>query len=695
MSASAPPGAAPATLRRTLGVLALLLLAALAVLRSWAGTHRDSFTIDEPWHIVAGVVYDRTGDLRLNPEHPPLVKRVVGAMAPADFTVPAVPVLREKEQERDFVEETMFSRNDPDAAQQATRIAMWSFHALLLVLIGALLWRAFGLAWALGALAFLAIEPTVGAHLPVVMTDLPLALTLLLAALCAGALAGTWQWRWMLATGLALGLALGSKHSAVAGVAGIGLALLLAALLDRRAPHAPGHRAIALRVAQVLLAAAVAWATLWALYGVRLHAALDGTDPFNRTLAEKIADVHAAPLRDAIAFADAWHLLPRAWLWGLADTVRVGIEGRGGSFNLLLGHKFLGDLPWFAWPAVIASKVPIALMLLAVLGMVALVRLKPVGVARWTLLLVAALALAHLAALLGSRGIWGGVRHALPLLVLLCVPAGACVALAWQVRSRAVGAVVAALFLAAIGMTVREPRLWEYHNELAGGTERASLHFANEGIDLGQRVHELRDAYERVIEPSGEPLIHTYTASERQMQRAGIAYRKRVDSMDDDNVEGIYAGYFLYNVGDGVPYPEFDWDPAEIFRDLVLVEQFGYVQLWHGTQRLPQARAVAMFNHTMRYIYRENGDDWAKVALRMEEVVAVFPQQLGAAVELANAYTRLGNGPGALTALRRVLDQDKIPVDTLVREQLEAQVQRLQAGGDVTALPLLRNPWLE
>src|SRR5688500_17196280 len=174
------------------GFVLLLALVLLAVLRSHAGTRLDSFTIDEPWHVVAGTTYARTGDYTLNPEHPPLVKLWVGATAPADFPLRPKAALSEKSQEREWVERTMFFDNVAAAAQRLARISMWSLHGGLLLALGLLLWRAFGLAWSLGSVAFLAIEPSIGAHLPVVMTALPLALTLMIAALCAGLLASGW-----------------------------------------------------------------------------------------------------------------------------------------------------------------------------------------------------------------------------------------------------------------------------------------------------------------------------------------------------------------------------------------------------------------------------------------------------------------------------------------------------------------------
>ena len=99
---------------RPWGLALLLALVALAVLRSHVGTQRDGFTIDEPWHVVAGVSYLRSGDYRLNPEHPPLVKLVAGAAQAPGFVLPPFAPLVEKSQERDWVEDVMFLQNDSE-----------------------------------------------------------------------------------------------------------------------------------------------------------------------------------------------------------------------------------------------------------------------------------------------------------------------------------------------------------------------------------------------------------------------------------------------------------------------------------------------------------------------------------------------------------------------------------------------------
>jgi hypothetical protein len=65
------------------------------------------------------------------------------------------------------------------------------------------------------------------------------------------------------------------------------------------------------------------------------------------------------------------------------------------------------------------------------------------------------------------------------------------------------------------------------------------------------------------------------------------------------------------------------------------------------------------------------------------------------AVELGNAYVRMGNGPAAIKAYRRLLDQEKVPVDPLVRQQLEAQIAQIESNADLSELKPVRNPWLE
>src|SRR5262245_34337360 len=125
-------------------VLAVSLIVAGVFRSAWA-TRLDGFTIDEPWHITAGVAYLRTGEYYLNPEHPPLVKLVAGFAAPRSvfrFTEPAA--LGDKTAERKFVEATMYERNDADVVQSRVRSTMYLFNGLLMLSFALIAYRVLG-----------------------------------------------------------------------------------------------------------------------------------------------------------------------------------------------------------------------------------------------------------------------------------------------------------------------------------------------------------------------------------------------------------------------------------------------------------------------------------------------------------------------------------------------------------------------
>jgi len=123
----APATATPANLftrRRGAFVWLALLLVALAILRAAISTRMDSFTIDEAYHIAAGVSYAKYHDFRINPEHPPLVKLWVGGvMYATGFRLDSLRQFNDKPGERAFANFAVFRQNDPDAVQRRARVA--------------------------------------------------------------------------------------------------------------------------------------------------------------------------------------------------------------------------------------------------------------------------------------------------------------------------------------------------------------------------------------------------------------------------------------------------------------------------------------------------------------------------------------------------------------------------------------------
>ncbi len=675
--------------------IALLALTLLAVLRSSWGTQLDSVNVDEPWHFVAGVEYARTGDFRLNPEHPPLTKLVTGAFAPADFTLRSYTPLASKEDERNLVEQTFFRDNDFRAAHEAARRAMFWLNGTLLFAFGLLLWRAAGLAFAMGVLGFLAIDPTVAAHMPVVLTDLPVALSLGITAAALALLLAQWQWRWVIASGIGMGLALAAKHSALPGVAALGLFAATAAVAQwarARAHRAPP--ALPTRFVMLLAVAAIAIALLWAMYGFHFHAGPDGSDRFNQPMPEKIAALFSARWRALIGFLDEWRLLPRSYLWGLTDTVRAGVDGRGMNTHLLWGTFIYGAPPWYTWPSFLLIKIPLALWALAMIGTVAIARLPDHRARRWLLRFALVLGVAHMLALGQSQGTYAGVRHALPALVAIAFLAGAAVQLATQVHAgRVMRVAVTVSYVLALIMTLPERRVWEYHNEIVGGNRGGAMRFGNEGLDLGQRAYEIAQFDQEQMAATGLPVYSAYWFAEEQAKALGLNYSRRVTSLADSNAAGVYEGYYIYSIADQVPWPDYHHDPAEVFRDITLVKSLGYVEIWKGRQVHPLARANSLWLLLEEYLYRDGGTDWRLVAQRGEEILSVNTSNFGAAIETGNAYIRLGQRDDARRWFAYILSSPRSRLlSDAVLAAVREMVQQLESDVPLSGIEPLRNP---
>src|ERR1700735_5065754 len=103
-----------------------ILLFCLGIVRSTIATRLDGFTIDEAYHIAAGVSYVRFGDFRINPEHPPLVKLWVGSViSVTGFKMAPLRQFSDKPDERVFTETLVFQTNDADSVQRRARTAMY------------------------------------------------------------------------------------------------------------------------------------------------------------------------------------------------------------------------------------------------------------------------------------------------------------------------------------------------------------------------------------------------------------------------------------------------------------------------------------------------------------------------------------------------------------------------------------------
>jgi tetratricopeptide (TPR) repeat protein len=662
-----------------------LLLVALGIVRSAIATRLDGFTLDEAYHIAAGVSYVKYKDFRINPEHPPLVKLWVGsAIAATGFQLKSLRQFSDKPDERAFTQSAVFQENDPDSVQRRARIAMFSLNALLLISLALALERVFDAAVALGTLLFLVIDPTVAAHWPVVMTDLPVALLSATAIVLATRAFRYWLWRDLAACSLFLGLALGAKHSAPVVFLSIALIGMLVAF-SRPIQQAGDSRGRRLLMIAVVLAGAMA--ILWGFYFFRYAETRTGLESFNRPLSDKIRDVNTPFYHSVLAGMAASRVVPRAYLWGFADTVHAGMEGR--PFPHLIFGKFYGRKgPMYFFPAMIALKLPIGLSALSLLGLFFFFarRLPP----NWNFPASVILATSILFLLVLANGaVYAGIRHALPALVLLSVFAGLFVDRALISGSRSLKALAVLCYVLACASALPVLRPWEYFNEFAGGTQNAYKYFDNEGVDLGQRSKELVAYYRQFLKPTGQMAYVIYGTTDEELKARDVEFLGR-DLLRDRNrlAQPEWSGtMFCAPVS---PFHSPYWDLTAL-RAATPKARFGNLVVYQGTYQLPGLAAATLYFYGRQKLYADKPD--AVAAEKMfQQSADLDPNAFFVHVELGNLLLKRGARDEASQAYSDALKY--APEDQLIRGPIEEQIARIahQPSGEI---PPIRNPGLE
>jgi len=674
---------------RTAILISILLF---VIVRSWYGTQLDSLANDEPYHIVSGAYYTQTGDFRLNPEHPPLSKLWVGLWNSDNLKLRPFEPLKDKYEERKWLQEIIYYDNDDQLSQQRSRWAMYSFHFILGLLIVLLVWHVFSFPWAVVSSVWIALEPSLSAHQPLVLTDLPLSYCLLITALTASLYCRAWKLKWLIAFGISIGMTLAVKHSALPGLAAI---IALATAVTLRPLLQKKFRLVAGRIGKLLVVGFLALGTLWAVYGFQNHSSDNNEDAFNRTLTEKIEDLNSPSWKRLIGLMEQTKIVPRAYIWGLADTVRAGIEGRGDDQHLYFGYVKLGRPPILYFPAVIISKIPLALLLMAliaigVLGGELARRFKKLksklSSSQWiTIGFITAFVVAHILALASGRTSYGGIRHAMPVVVGLGILAGAITLLQFKNKLRLSIMIPVFLFVVTAIMTFGEKRIFEYHNEIVGGTKNAYKHFMNEGHYLGQRYYETKAFFDQpeIDKTEDIQLWAWYMDEEWKSDKMNII--EGVKDIHDENYKGIMKGYFIIKVSDLIAWP--NWDP-KVLDSLERVHRMGNIWIMHGQMEDPVSWAYSMTYTVRKYIKEKENPDWELVVKRLQQSTEIRDWDTTPFVVLGNALLKLGKKEEALVAYKKGMDNLE-EGDPYEKSMLD-HIDQVEKSEDVTKLERLR-----
>ena len=658
-----------------------------AILRSGVATRLDDLTFDENYHIVAGASYVQRADFRINPEHPPLVKLWVGSLvSAAGFQLAPFREFHDKEDERDFVDDDFYLHNNPDFFRRRAHIAMWIFNGTLLAFLGVAIRRLFGPLTALGVLLFLAIDPTVAAHLPLVMTDLPVALLAATAVVFAALVFRSWQWVDVALCSIALGLALATKHSAPVFAVMIAFGGLSSALI---VPSSEARDTRPRRLGKLAVLLVGAMLILWSCYLFRFAESNTGKEVFNRPFASKIADLHSPGYRAVLTKLETTHLLPRAYLWGFADTIRGGLEGRLEA-RLFFGRAYFGDPPKYFFPGVIAVKLPIGLTLLALLGIVLFLSGRIPNEFRLPLTFISVV-LAGFFLVLAFGATYGGIRHALPAVVLLAIFGGLSAHVAMTSQSRTIKVVTMVAYIVAAISGVPHSRPYEYYNELIGGSKNGYLYFNDEGVSMEpMRASELIKYYREVVQPTGEiPYLFYYVPRPQRklfgMDWVGKDMKRDAARLQNPELAGIIFADSRY-MGKR-PF----WDTPQL-RAATPVARFGSLMVFRGTFNVPAELAQDRYNEGLTKIYAEK-PDFVEGEKLLRQSTALDPSAFFVHIEVGNLALARGSREESLTAYQAALACAPSGLPE-ARRLIEEQIRRV-ATEPLNEITALRNPELE
>ncbi|HEX5705677.1 MAG TPA: glycosyltransferase family 39 protein [Pyrinomonadaceae bacterium] len=461
-------------------VLCASLLVVMAA-NLYTAVLQKSITNDEIVHIPAGYYHLVAGDFHLNNEHPPLVK--MWSALPLLFVQPEEPPPPQGPEEN-FMERTWGYHSRFWQANGA-RFESLSFWPRVMMIplacaLGALIFiyarRLFNERAALLAVALYVFEPTVLAHGRIVHTDLPAALTYLLAFLALDVYARAPSARRAAWLGLATGVALVTKFSML--VLAPVLAVVASAMLWRGPRSGTPRRRVA---AHALVVAGIALLVVNAVYYFQ-SPTLDAADVGWMRL-------KSAPNFDALmtGLGALSKIVPTYFLFGVYN---VGLHNSEGHAASLLGaHSATGW--WYYFPVAFALKTSLPFLLLSVASL--LWSLHGFFVRRDRRFALVLVPLGVYAVVSLSSHINIGVRHFLPTYPFLFVASGALLdrlLRATRARRAALALVALAVAWSAVEAARAYPDYVPYMNQLASARPRW-YYLSDSNVEWGDDVKSL------------------------------------------------------------------------------------------------------------------------------------------------------------------------------------------------------------
>lgn len=459
----------------------------------------DSQTTDEGVHISAGYTYLTKGDFRFNPEHPPLVKLL--AALPLLFIKPAEsPEMTTSwnrsenyfydswRENRDFGEDLLYQAgNNPDQILFWARLPNVIITFLLGLTIFLLVRKFWGeLAGVIATIVY-AFDPTINAHGHLVTTDIPLALTFILALYCAWLFLNKPSWKQAAILGLTAGIALLTKHTAIIFFPTF---VVMAAVVRSGQPIKDGWRDMAIKL---LSSFVIIWLVIWAGFGFHDRLAPQTNSVTTTSInAEISADTISGRLHSTTtppsAATDKIYSAIHPLLLGLPGDYLKGLfllihHVDSGQSAYLLGQTSTTGW-WYYFPVLFIFKTPVPTLILLVISIYLLIKARPVE--RLPVAFASAGIVFLLAAMSSKANL--GIRHIMPIYPVIFI------LISWsfyRANLKTKYLIVGLLVWLISTFIFSFPTYLGYFNTFSGGSSAGYKIATDSNVDWGQDLHRI------------------------------------------------------------------------------------------------------------------------------------------------------------------------------------------------------------
>ena len=472
------------------------MLAALAIVEA-TSARQESATFDEGAYLAAGYSYLKTGDFRMNVEHPPLAK--ILCALPLLLLNPRLPLedaswARAMQQE--FAGLFLYHNRVPaDSILLAGRGVTVALTLLFGLAVALWTRKHFGIPAALLALFLFVTDPNLTAHGRYATNDLPVALFFFLAVAAWGRYLLRRRWWELLWSGAALGLALLTKSSAILLIPIFTVLYLCRAWQEEDTEKRATHLSVERFFAAMLALAVVSVALILPAYAFQASLCQPGQTPAYECTLAAVTDAGSLASHFLAALTRAFHLPDHPFVLGLFEQF---LHNQSGHPAYLLGRQS-PDGWWYYYLVAFLVKAPTALVALALLalacgaGYAARARLVRWRAVPFQYVLLTVPILVYGASALASR-IDLGVRFLLPIYPFVIVLAAAAL-----LRLRRALPYLVALVVAV--QTAEAVAIYPYHlaffNTLSGGPRNGPRYLLDSNIDWGQDLKRLKHYLDR------------------------------------------------------------------------------------------------------------------------------------------------------------------------------------------------------